>query len=112
MAENSDEPTADTTEENSVDADTSELQRTLENIDALLNQTDITKTALPIEKCYSKMAVATRGALALNTFRRDPLKCGQQFPKASVRVVEHAYKEGRFAGNACVVGIFIERRLI
>lgn len=57
MAENSDEPTADTTEENSVDADTAELQRTLENIDALLNQTDITKTALPIEKFYSKMAV-------------------------------------------------------
>lgn len=47
-----------------------------------------------------------------NTFRRDLLKCGQQFPKASVRVIEHAYKEGRFAGNACVVGIFVERRLI
>lgn len=112
VAESSDELDTDTAAEDSADADTADLQRTLESIDALMNPTDATKAELPIEKFYSKRPSATHGVLALNTFRRDLLKRGQQFPKASVRVIEHAYKEGRFAGNACVVGIFVERRLI
>lgn len=55
--ESSDEPTAGTATDNPVDADVPDLQRTLESIDALLNQTDTTKTELPIEKFYSKTAV-------------------------------------------------------
>lgn len=55
--ESSDEPTAGTATDNPVEADVPDLQRTLESIDALLNQTDTTKTELPIEKFYSKTAV-------------------------------------------------------
>lgn len=55
--ESSDEPTAGTATDIPVDADVPDLQRTLESIDALLNQTDTTKTELPIEKFYSKTAV-------------------------------------------------------
>lgn len=39
------------------------------------------------------------------------VECGQQFPKASVRVIEHAKKEGRFAGSACAAGIFLSSPL-
>ena len=55
--ESSDEPTAGTATDIPVDADVPDLQRTLESIDALLNQTDTNKTELPIEKFYSKTAV-------------------------------------------------------
>lgn len=55
--ESSDEPTAGTATDIPVDADVPDLQRTRESIDALLNQTDTTKTELPIEKFYSKTAV-------------------------------------------------------
>ena len=56
-AESSDEPAADTTAEDATDADTDDLQRTLESIDALMNPTDSIKAKLPIEKFYSKTAV-------------------------------------------------------
>lgn len=54
--ESSDEPAADMPAENSAEADTSDLQRTLENIDALMSPTDSTKAELPIEKFYTKTA--------------------------------------------------------
>lgn len=54
--ESSDEPAADIPTENSAEADTSDLQRTLESIDALMSPTDTTKTELPIERFYSKTA--------------------------------------------------------
>ena len=57
VAESSDELDTDTAAEDSADADTADLQRTLESIDALMNPTDATKTELPIEKFYSKTAV-------------------------------------------------------
>ena len=47
-----------------------------------------------------------RSALRKTVMHAKVVECGQQFPKASVRVIEHAKKEGRFAGNACVTGIF------
>lgn len=55
VAESSDELDTDTAAEDS--ADTADLQRTLESIDALMNPTDATKAELPIEKFYSKTAV-------------------------------------------------------
>lgn len=55
--QNSDELAADTAAANSASTSTSDLQRTLESIDALLSSTDTTKTELPIEKFYSKTAV-------------------------------------------------------
>lgn len=57
VAESSDELDTDTAAEDSADADTADLQRTLESIDALMNPTDATKAKLPIEKFYSKTAV-------------------------------------------------------
>lgn len=57
VAESSDELDTDTAAEDSADADTADLQRTLESIDALMNPTDATKAELPIEKFYSKTAV-------------------------------------------------------
>ena len=57
VAESSDELDTDTAAEDSADADTADLQRTLESIDALMNPTDTTKAELPIEKFYSKTAV-------------------------------------------------------
>ena len=57
VAESSDELDTDTATEDSADADTADLQRTLESIDALMNPTDATKAELPIEKFYSKTAV-------------------------------------------------------
>ena len=57
VAERSDELDTDTAAEDSADADTADLQRTLESIDALMNPTDATKAELPIEKFYSKTAV-------------------------------------------------------
>lgn len=57
VAESSDEMDTDTAAEDSADADTADLQRTLESIDALMNPTDATKAELPIEKFYSKTAV-------------------------------------------------------
>lgn len=57
VAESSDELGTDTAAEDSADADTADLQRTLESIDALMNPTDATKAELPIEKFYSKTAV-------------------------------------------------------
>lgn len=57
VAESSDELDTDTAAEDSADADTADLQRTLESIDALMNPTDETKAELPIEKFYSKTAV-------------------------------------------------------
>ena len=57
VAESSDELDTDTAAEDSADADTADLQRTLESIDALINPTDATKAELPIEKFYSKTAV-------------------------------------------------------
>lgn len=57
VAESSDELDIDTAAEDSADADTADLQRTLESIDALMNPTDATKAELPIEKFYSKTAV-------------------------------------------------------
>lgn len=56
-AESNGELAADTTEEESANTDTSDLQKTLESIDALMSTTDSTKTELPIEKFYSKTAV-------------------------------------------------------
>lgn len=56
VAESSDELDTDTAAEDSADADTADLQRTLESIDALMNPTDATKAELPIEKFYSKTA--------------------------------------------------------
>lgn len=58
VAESSDELDTDTAAEDSADADTADLQRTLESIDALMNPTDATKAELPIEKFYSKTAVS------------------------------------------------------
>lgn len=57
VAESSDELDTDTAAEDSADADTADLQRTLESIDALMNPTDAPKAELPIEKFYSKTAV-------------------------------------------------------
>ncbi len=57
VAESSDELDTDTAAEDSADADSADLQRTLESIDALMNPTDATKAELPIEKFYSKTAV-------------------------------------------------------
>ena len=57
VAESSDELDTDTAAEDSADADTADLQRRLESIDALMNPTDATKAELPIEKFYSKTAV-------------------------------------------------------
>lgn len=57
VAESSDELDTDTAAEDSADADTADLQRTLESIDALMNPTDATKAELPIEKFSSKTAV-------------------------------------------------------
>ena len=57
VAESSDELDTDTAAQDSADADTADLQRTLESIDALMNPTDATKAELPIEKFYSKTAV-------------------------------------------------------
>lgn len=57
VAESSDELDTDTAAEDSADADTADLQRTLESIDALMNPTEATKAELPIEKFYSKTAV-------------------------------------------------------
>lgn len=57
VAESSDKLDTDTAAEDSADADTADLQRTLESIDALMNPTDATKAELPIEKFYSKTAV-------------------------------------------------------
>lgn len=57
VAESSDELDTDTAAEDSADADTADLQRALESIDALMNPTDATKAELPIEKFYSKTAV-------------------------------------------------------
>ena len=57
VAESSDELDTDTAAEDSADADTADLQRTLESIDALMNPPDATKAELPIEKFYSKTAV-------------------------------------------------------
>lgn len=57
VAESSDELDTDTAAEDSADADTADLQRTLESIDALMNPTDATKAELSIEKFYSKTAV-------------------------------------------------------
>ena len=57
VAKSSDEVAADTAAGNSADADTTDLQRTLESIDALMSPTDTTKAELPIEKFYSKTAV-------------------------------------------------------
>lgn len=57
VAESSDELDTDTAAEDSANADTADLQRTLESIDALMNPTDATKAELPIEKFYSKTAV-------------------------------------------------------
>ena len=57
VAESSDELDTDTAAEDSADADTADLQRTLESIDTLMNPTDATKAELPIEKFYSKTAV-------------------------------------------------------
>ena len=57
VAESSDELDTDTAAEDSADADTADLQRTLESIAALMNPTDATKAELPIEKFYSKTAV-------------------------------------------------------
>ena len=57
VAESSDELDTDTAAEDSADADTADLQRTLESIDALMNPTNATKAELPIEKFYSKTAV-------------------------------------------------------
>ena len=57
VAESSDELDTDTAAEDSADADTADLQRTLESIDALMNPTDATKAELPIEKFYTKTAV-------------------------------------------------------
>lgn len=57
VAESSDELDTDTAAEDAADADTADLQRTLESIDALMNPTDATKAELPIEKFYSKTAV-------------------------------------------------------
>lgn len=57
VAESSDELDTDTAAEDSADADTADLQRTLESFDALMNPTDATKAELPIEKFYSKTAV-------------------------------------------------------
>lgn len=57
VAESSDELDTDTAAEDSADADTADLQRTLESIDALMNPTDATKAELPIEMFYSKTAV-------------------------------------------------------
>ena len=57
VAESSDELDTDTAAEDSADADTADLQRTLESIDALMNPTDATKAELPIVKFYSKTAV-------------------------------------------------------
>ena len=57
VAESSDELDTDTAAEDSADADTADLQRTLESIDALMNPTDATKAELPLEKFYSKTAV-------------------------------------------------------
>lgn len=57
VAESSNELDTDTAAEDSADADTADLQRTLESIDALMNPTDATKAELPIEKFYSKTAV-------------------------------------------------------
>lgn len=57
VAESSDELDTDTAAKDSADADTADLQRTLESIDALMNPTDATKAELPIEKFYSKTAV-------------------------------------------------------
>lgn len=57
VAESSDELDTDAAAEDSADADTADLQRTLESIDALMNPTDATKAELPIEKFYSKTAV-------------------------------------------------------
>ena len=57
VAESSDQLDTDTAAEDSADADTADLQRTLESIDALMNPTDATKAELPIEKFYSKTAV-------------------------------------------------------
>ena len=57
VAESSDELDTDTAAEDSADADTADLLRTLESIDALMNPTDATKAELPIEKFYSKTAV-------------------------------------------------------
>ena len=56
-AGSSKEPSAGTAEGNLADADASDLQRTLESIDALMSTPDTTKTELPIEKFYSKTAV-------------------------------------------------------
>ena len=57
VTESSDELDTDTAAEDSADADTADLQRTLESIDALMNPTDATQAELPIEKFYSKTAV-------------------------------------------------------
>ena len=57
VAESSDELDTDTAAKDSADADTADLQRTLESIDALMNPTDATKAELPIEKFSSKTAV-------------------------------------------------------
>ena len=57
VAESSDELDTDTAAEDSADADTADLQRTLESIDALMNPTDATKAELPIATFYSKTAV-------------------------------------------------------
>lgn len=56
-AESSDEPAADMAEEDATVADTTDLQRTLESIDALMGTTTPEQAELPIEKFYSKTAV-------------------------------------------------------
>ena len=43
--------------ETAANTDTSDLQRRLEGIDALMSSTNSTKAELPIEKFYSKTAV-------------------------------------------------------
>lgn len=55
--ESSDEPAADTTAEDAANTDTSDLQRTLDSIDALMGTNSATKSELPIERFYSKTAV-------------------------------------------------------
>ena len=56
-AESSDEPTADTEAENSVDANAPDLQKTLESIDALMGTSTPEQAELPIEKFYLKTAI-------------------------------------------------------
>lgn len=81
VAESSDELDTDTAAEDSADADTADLQRTLESIDALMNPTDATKAELPIEKFYSKTAVRDTRRVGSKYFSTGSTKMWSTVPE-------------------------------